>query len=138
MHGAASPSRDLLVRGLVHPFTQSAGCHGRVDRFSPHHRRCRPNIGVRRLSTKSLLIGIRTPQQPLCKACVMTCDFYTRRFLHHAPCLTRRERDSSITMDRAKELEMDSRLLFKNPEVEGRGILLRLRFKRENTEVKRN
>ena len=48
------------------------------------------------------------------------------------------QRHSSITMDKAKGLEMDSRLLFKNPELEGRGILLRLRFKRENTEVKRN
>jgi hypothetical protein len=28
--------------------------------------------------------------------------------------------------------------LFKNPEIEGRGILLRLRFKKENTEVKRH
>ena len=43
---------------------------------------------------------------------------------------------SSITMDKAKKLEMDSRLLFKNPEVEGRGILLRLRFKKENAEGK--
>ncbi|MDD1751518.1 MAG: class I SAM-dependent methyltransferase, partial [Methanotrichaceae archaeon] len=41
---------------------------------------------------------------------------------------------SSITMDKAKSLEMDPRLLFKNPEVEGRGILLRLRFKKEYAE----
>jgi hypothetical protein len=41
-------------------------------------------------------------------------------------------------MDKARRLELDSRLLFKNPEVEGRGILLRLRFKKENTEVKRH
>ena|GEM_PF-761689 len=47
-------------------------------------------------------------------------------------------RHSSITMERAKELEIDSRLLFKNPDVEGRGILLRLRFKKENAEVKSN
>jgi ubiquinone/menaquinone biosynthesis C-methylase UbiE len=37
---------------------------------------------------------------------------------------------SSITMDKANKLQMDSRLLFKNQEVEGRGILLRLRFKK--------
>jgi ubiquinone/menaquinone biosynthesis C-methylase UbiE len=42
---------------------------------------------------------------------------------------------SSTTMDKAKRLEMDSRLVFKNPEVEGRGILLRMRFKKENEEI---
>jgi ubiquinone/menaquinone biosynthesis C-methylase UbiE len=38
---------------------------------------------------------------------------------------------SSLAMDKAKSVEMDSRLVFKNSEVEGRGILLRLRFKKE-------
>jgi ubiquinone/menaquinone biosynthesis C-methylase UbiE len=37
---------------------------------------------------------------------------------------------SSISMDEAKRLEMDSRLAFKNLEIEGNGILLRLRFKK--------
>ena len=37
---------------------------------------------------------------------------------------------SSMTMDKAKKVMMDTRLLFKNPEVEGRSILLRMRFKK--------
>jgi hypothetical protein len=39
-------------------------------------------------------------------------------------------------MDQARGLKMDSRLVFKNPEVEGRGIFLRLRFKKENADGK--
>jgi len=33
-------------------------------------------------------------------------------------------------MDKAKRLKTDSGLMFKNPEVEGQGILLKLRFKK--------
>src|SRR5512137_3169567 len=39
---------------------------------------------------------------------------------------------SSMTVEKAKRVMIDTRLLFKNPEFEERGILLRMKFKKEN------